>query len=189
MGSGSNANPAAWAEEAARREHEQNQKAFGDIRAGLLGGYPAICGGIKYRRVSGIIYRLHPNGGFRVQAELEDYCGHSVTLAAPRKVQVMNIDPQRAESGGKAELPDTSQLSEPLKKALRMELPVVCDGEEYRKITAIIYRLDAESRRLRILVERENCGGRIVTAATPRAAEIQNPGTCDELCGIETGKD
>lgn len=173
-----------WAEAEAQREHEQNQKAFGRIRASLMGGLPVLHNGIKYRCVSGIIYRLHPNGGFRVQAELKDYCGNSVTVAAPRAVDVPGLDDKAPEPEPKAEPSYITQLSATLKKALRTEIPVICNGEEYRKLSAIIYRLDPESHELRLQVELENCGGRIVTVAAPHAAEIQNPGTCDEMCGI-----
>lgn len=183
--SGGEVKPSTWAEKEAQWEHEQNLKAFGDIRAGLLGRLPALYNGVEYRRVSGIIYRRHPNGGFRVQAELEDRCGHSSTIAAPRKVQVLGLEPEGPERPEKAEPPHVSKLSTVLKKALRTGVPVICDGQEYCSVAAIIYRLDEEAQGLKVLVELEGCGDHLITAVTPRAAEIHNPGTCDEMCGIE----
>lgn len=187
--SGGNVNPKAWAEEEARREHEQNQKAFGAIRAGLLGGLSAVCKEIEYRRVSGILYSLHPNGGFRVQAELEDYCGSSVTIAAPRDVQVLGLDPESGDARAKAEDPHIAKLSAVLKQALRTQIPVICDSKEYGRLRAVLYRLAPQGQGLRIQVELENREGRIITSPFLSSVEIHNPGTCDEACWIETEAD
>lgn len=54
---------------------------------------PVRYGGIKYRRISAYTWRIietTKKGTYKevLQCELEDYCGHSVTLAEPEKVEL-----------------------------------------------------------------------------------------------------
>lgn len=57
-----------------------------ELKEALLQGYPVICRGIEYARVSAIIYRAF-NGKIAVSAELMDCTGNSVTIAPAKDVQ------------------------------------------------------------------------------------------------------
>ena len=48
---------------------------------------PVICGGIKYARISAVIYRYDTKGKFIISAELQDKSGQSVTIARIQDVQ------------------------------------------------------------------------------------------------------
>jgi len=56
-----------------------------ELKEALEQEYPVICKGVKYARVSAIIYRKG-NGRIVVSAELLDKGGKSVTIAAARNV-------------------------------------------------------------------------------------------------------
>ncbi len=56
-----------------------------ELKEALLQGYPVICRGIKYARVSAIIYRA-VNGRIVVSAELMDEGGKSVTISPAKDV-------------------------------------------------------------------------------------------------------
>ena len=43
--------------------------------------------GIVYARITAIIYRLDREGQLLVSAELQDKCGHSVTVARAKELQ------------------------------------------------------------------------------------------------------
>lgn len=54
---------------------------------------PVRYGGIKYRRISAVIWRIQKTrekGTFKeiLQCVLEDYCGNSETIAEPEKVEL-----------------------------------------------------------------------------------------------------
>lgn len=46
----------------------------------------ASLGELHYKRVSAIIYRVK-NGKLNVRAEIEDKCGHSVTICNPKDIK------------------------------------------------------------------------------------------------------
>lgn len=52
----------------------------------MLGKSPVVHNGLKYSRISAIIYRPTDDGSIRVIAELHDKCGHSVTYAPVKDV-------------------------------------------------------------------------------------------------------
>ena len=52
-----------------------------------------VCNGIKYERISAIIYRLNESDDVDVYAELLDKCGHSVTI-----VPINTIDQKEASN-------------------------------------------------------------------------------------------
>lgn len=46
--------------------------------------------GVKYRHITAVIYRAVSKGQHIVQVELLDKCGHSVVIASPQEVYVLN---------------------------------------------------------------------------------------------------
>ena len=49
---------------------------------------PIRCGGITYQSISALIYRMNKDGsGVVLQVELLDRGGHSVTIAAPDRIE------------------------------------------------------------------------------------------------------
>lgn len=62
-----------------------------ELKEALLSEVPVESGGIIYKRVSGIIYRKSEKGGIKIQAELEDRCTHSITIADPTRVNTVEI--------------------------------------------------------------------------------------------------
>lgn len=62
-----------------------------ELKEALLSEAPVESGGIIYKRVSGIIYRKSAKGGIQIQAELEDRCAHSITIADPTRVNAVEI--------------------------------------------------------------------------------------------------
>lgn len=58
-----------------------------EAKQALFDRVPVIWNGIEYTRVTAIIYRLDLDGKLIVSAELEDKCGHSVTVARIKDIQ------------------------------------------------------------------------------------------------------
>ncbi len=61
-----------------------------ELKEALVSGRPvihnmALLGKLEYKRVSAIIYR-HRSGKLEITAELEDKCGHSVTIVDPKQI-------------------------------------------------------------------------------------------------------
>lgn len=49
---------------------------------------PIRCGGITYKHISALIYRMNQDhSGTVLQVELLDRAGHSVTIAAPDRIE------------------------------------------------------------------------------------------------------
>lgn len=178
---------AAWLQAAAEQEHKQNTARFGEIRAALLGRLPVEWRGVTYRRLSAIIYRRNRvNGGFQIAVEMEDPCGHSVTIASPREVNVPG-----AESFTESDQPEINppqHLMEPLKTALLDRIPIVCSGEEYSRVFAILFRMDDQDK-IFIQAELESIRDRRIVTVTPVHVERRNIGTCDEFYEIITGEE
>lgn len=64
-----------------------------EIKKAMREFLPVQHNGIKYRRISAYIFRIiagRKKGTYKevLQVELEDYNGHSVTLADPAKVEL-----------------------------------------------------------------------------------------------------
>lgn len=57
-----------------------------EARDAMLGKSPVVHNGLKYSRISAIIYRPTDDGSIRVIAELHDKCEHSVTYAPVKDV-------------------------------------------------------------------------------------------------------
>lgn len=172
---------ASWREAELRKEHEENAKVYGALKKALLGGLPAEHREIRYQRVSAIIYRRGAKGGYILQIELLDPCGGSVTIASPRAVKVIGVE--QAPETAAVESGEIERMSGVLKKALLSEVPVICEGKEYRRVSAILYRR-SESGGCRIQAELEGCGDERVVIADIDSVQIENPGTCDEMCWI-----
>lgn len=58
-----------------------------EAKQALFSGAPVVWKGIEYVRVSAIIYRVDREGQLIVSAELQDKCGHSVTIARVKELQ------------------------------------------------------------------------------------------------------
>lgn len=56
-----------------------------------------LYGDIRYARVSAVIYRLNRHGRMRVQAEVEDLCGHSISIVDPKKIRYAEEDTCKKE--------------------------------------------------------------------------------------------
>lgn len=56
-----------------------------ELKQAMIDEIPVTHNGIKYKRVTGIIYRKRGNAAI-IQAELLDENGHSLTYAAPKRV-------------------------------------------------------------------------------------------------------
>lgn len=59
-----------------------------EVKAAFLSGQPVESGGIIYDHISAIIYRKGKEGVY-MQAELYDKCGHSVSSAEPRRINII----------------------------------------------------------------------------------------------------
>lgn len=62
-----------------------------ELKEALFNQRPVIfnmpsMGELHYKRVSAIIYRV-TNGKLSVSAEIEDKCGHSVTIVDPKNIR------------------------------------------------------------------------------------------------------
>lgn len=59
-----------------------------EAKAAYYAETPVVCKGIKYERISALIYRKPKGERPCLELELYDKCGHSVTIAKPNKVNV-----------------------------------------------------------------------------------------------------
>lgn len=59
-----------------------------EVKQAFFSGVPVQVKEIEYKRISAIIYRLDREKKLIVSAELQDKCGHSVTIA---RVQDINF--------------------------------------------------------------------------------------------------
>lgn len=59
-----------------------------ELKAAFMEEAPVLSGGIEYQKITALIYRKERGGrGLNVQAELLDRGGHSVTIAAPERIE------------------------------------------------------------------------------------------------------
>ncbi len=59
-----------------------------ELKAAFMEEAPVLSGGIEYQKITALIYRKERGGrGLIVQAELLDRGGHSVTIAAPERIE------------------------------------------------------------------------------------------------------
>lgn len=60
-----------------------------ELKAAFMEEAPVLSGGIEYQKITALIYRKERRGGrgLIVQAELLDRGGHSVTIAAPERIE------------------------------------------------------------------------------------------------------
>ena len=58
-----------------------------EAKQALFSGAPVICKEVDYARVTAIIYRVDRDGQLIVSAELQDKCGHSITIARVQDIQ------------------------------------------------------------------------------------------------------
>ena len=58
-----------------------------EAKQAFFAGAPVIWKEIVYARISAIIYRLDRYGHLIVSAELQDKCGHSLTIARVQELQ------------------------------------------------------------------------------------------------------
>lgn len=59
-----------------------------ELKAAFTEEAPVLSGGIEYQKITALIYRKERGGrGLIVQAELLDRGGHSVTIAAPERIE------------------------------------------------------------------------------------------------------
>ena len=58
-----------------------------EARDAMLSKTPVVHNGLKYSRISAIIYRPTEDGGIKVTVELASPCGHSVTIANTKDVE------------------------------------------------------------------------------------------------------
>ena len=59
-----------------------------ELKAAFMEEAPVRSGGIEYQKITALIYRKESGGrGLIVQAELLDRGGHSVTIAAPDRIE------------------------------------------------------------------------------------------------------
>lgn len=59
-----------------------------EAKQAFFSGVPVRVKEIKYKRISAIIYRLDRDKRLIVSAELQDKCGHSVTIARVQDIDV-----------------------------------------------------------------------------------------------------
>jgi len=128
----------AWRRQEIQQEISQAAQKSKELRNGLLAHLPAEHRQIVYRRVSAIIYRPHPDApGFRMQVELLDKGGGSVTIAAPKEVHIL------AHAAVPEPIQNTSghaQRITELKAAMQQALTATYCGVEHRRISAIFIR-------------------------------------------------
>lgn len=59
-----------------------------ELKAAFMEEAPVLSGGIEHQKITALIYHKERGGrGLIVQAELLDRGGHSVTIAAPERIE------------------------------------------------------------------------------------------------------
>lgn len=59
-----------------------------EVKAAFKAECPVMFNGIRYRRVSALIYRKNPTGaGLTIQAELLDQNYHAVLIVSPERIE------------------------------------------------------------------------------------------------------
>ena len=69
------------------------------LKEALFSEKPVEYNGIRYKRISALIYRKNEKGGLRVQVELEDMKAHSVTIAEPSRANEIKNDTTEGNDG------------------------------------------------------------------------------------------
>ncbi|UNI72468.1 MAG: hypothetical protein [Chaetfec virus UA24_244] len=182
-----------WREIGVQQNYQREVERLREVKASVLLHLPVVYRGCQYPQVTAIIYSRYPGPARRIpriSVEMVSACSGSRVQASPKDVTVQTPPNWKLEIEPWENHWDKS-LSQTLKQAMLEETPVICDDEEYAKITKVIYRRPPEKG---IVIETEimECRPsreyqtRGVKTVRPVSAQLVDPGTSAERCVIFT---